>query len=350
MINTILVGNVFDRINDIPDQYVDLLVTSPPYWGQRNYGTAQWLGGDENCNHEAARIKTRYDYSMGPVQRAYDNADAKIYKSVCPDCGGVKVDEQLGSETTYQEYLDKMTTLFMMIRRIMKPDGSVWVNMGDTYVSGSQLSVLGKQNLPKKTLMQIPSRFAIRMTDDAGYILRNTVIWHKPNPFPSSDPTKFTNDFEYFYWFTLSGKYYFEQQKEPSVSVNDGRYKQPRIEYDGKGSELAKSGDNKYQKSFSVINELRNKRTVWNIPTAGSEGRKSGLHVAPYPERLIETPIKACSPEDGIVFDPFMGSGTTGAVARRLGRNYLGIDLNPEYARFAMNRIKNQAFQLELFR
>lgn len=361
MINSILVGNVFEVIKSLPDDFVDCVVTSPPYWGMRNYGTYNWEGGNPECNHDSALVKNRYDYSMGEIQRAYDNANAKLYKDVCPDCGARKIDYQLGNEPTYQEYLDKMIQLFAEIKRVLKTSGSVWVNLGDTYStkpigiyngkSSDSTASSGdidktKSGIPNKSQIMVPERFAIRMIDDLGYIKRNTVIWHKPNPFPTSVLDRFTNDFEYIFFFTKSPRYYFEQQLEPAKSstIERLKYGLGETKYNKEG--IVKGGINtlakpREAKPLRERDRYRNKRCVWTIPTASSEGKVSGDHVAPYPEKLIETPIVASCPEGGIVLDPFMGSGTTGVVAKKFRRNFIGIELNQRYAENAMIRINS---------
>lgn len=363
MINTILVGDVFETIKSIPDNYVDVTITSPPYWGLRNYGTAMWEGGREDCSHSSAKIKTRFDYKFTGFQEKWKSSDAAIFKNECPDCGAVQKDFQLGNEPHFNMYIDKLILLFSEIKRITKPAGSIWVNLGDTYSTkpvgrvtninlrhkpSSESGNLDKSNcgIPKKSQCMLPERFAIRMVDELQYIKRNTIIWKKPNPFPSSATDRFTNDFEYFFFFTKQDKYYFEQQLEQAEKStlerlryglrDNGKYNNDIIS--GHTNTLHKPRDGREPTERDMF---RNKRTVWNIATASTEGGKSGNHVAPYPEKLIETPILACCPVDGIVFDPFMGSGTTGAVAKKLNRNWLGCELNSKYADLAITRINN---------
>ncbi len=303
-LNSIYVGDVLDVLKTLPSESVDCAITSPPYWGQRDYGTAAWSGT-------------------------------------------VRTDNQLGRESTHSEYLIKLINVFSEIKRVVKDTGSVWVNLGDVYASRNIVDdVTGITNL-RKSQIQIPTRFSIRMTDELGYILRNTVIWHKPNVFPSSAKDRFTDDFEYFFFFTKNQKYYFEQQFEPlaesSIARTDYGWKGKKL-LDGKSWNGLKHTD-KMGSRFAPANG-RNKRAVWTIPNAGSEAVSTGEHVAPYPERLIETPILACCPTGGVVLDPFMGSGTTGAVAKSLGRNFVGIDLNQNYANAAMLRIDNTQVRL----
>jgi len=182
----------------------------------------------------------------------------------------------------------------------------------------------------------IPFRFAIEMVN-RGWILRNTLIWHKPNGMPSSVVDRFTVDFEYLFFFTKSKTYHFEQQFEPfqSNEYDRGRMAKARTEYGGKWAQ-ASGGAIKTQRAFVAGHRQgRNKRCVWPIPTRPY----SGAHFAVYPETLCITPIQAGCPHGGIVLDLFAGSGTTLKAARRLGRHYLGIELNPEYIQLAQKRL-----------
>ena len=205
--------------------------------------------------------------------------------------------------------------MFDEVWRVLKPKGTCWVNLGDTYGTQSggmregkvhrNTSFEGQLHQPKsihKCLLQIPSRFALAMVDN-GWILRNEIIWFKRNAMPCSVKDRFTVDFEKLYFFTKNTRYYFTQQREPLSSGSDSLG--------------------------------RNNRCVWDVPTKPLKCK----HRAAFPEQLIETPIRAGCPENGIVLDPFMGSGTTAIVAQRLGRRYLGIELNPDYVKLAEKRI-----------
>ncbi len=187
--------------------------------------------------------------------------------------------------------------------------------------------------------MQIPARFSIAMIE-SGWILRNEIVWHKPNCLPSSAADRFTVDFEKVFFFVKSRKYFFNQQLEP---LRD-RERLERPIFSSKKRQ-------KYRGvSFSAINHktfdtsrlrmlekgLRNKRSVWRIGTA----RFAGKHFAVYPPKLIETPIKAGCPENGIVLDPFIGSGTTAVVAKRLNRRFIGVELNRRYIKIANERLR----------
>jgi len=302
MNNQVIQGDCLEVLKTLPDESVDMVITSPPYWALRDYG----------------------------------------------------VDGQLGLETTFQEYITKLCDIFDEVKRVLKKEGTCWVNIGDTYNSGGNYRVdsddkpakidhiqrgrvkvdTKEQGLPNKCLIQIPSRFAIEMTN-RGWILRNEIIWHKPNCMPSSVTDRFTVDFEKLFFFTKSKKYYFEQQLEP--------YTEPINRW---GGTMVKriNGSDEYGvaqriRDYRPVKEGKNKRTVWSINTKSF----SEAHFAVYPEKLCETPIKAGCPIGGIVLDPFFGAGTTGLVAKKLGRDYVGIELNPEYIDIINKRLSQQS-------
>lgn len=279
-------GNCLEILKIFSDESIDCVVTSPPYWALRDYG----------------------------------------------------ISGQLGLEPTFQEYIDKLVAIFDEVKRVLKKTGTCWVNLGDTY-SGEKIgNTNGKwqkintnsfkkqrQNITAKSLLQIPSRFAIAMTDN-GWILRNEIIWYKPNAMPSSAKDRFTNDFEKLFFFTKSKKYYFETQWEKAIiGYNNSKFTT------GKTFEAHKNTSLKERKE----SDKRLKRAVWKIPTRPFKE----AHFAVFPEKLVEPMIKAGCAIGGVVLDPFMGSGTTGLVAKKLQRHYIGIELNPEYIKIAEKRI-----------
>ncbi len=270
-LNTVRCGDALPVLRTLPAESVHMAITSPPYWCLRDYG----------------------------------------------------ISGQLGLEPTYEEYLAKLCAVFDAVKRVLRPDGTLWVNLADSYGSsdgGPPSSFVSKSrrlsftlpprprnDIPRKSLCLIPSRFAVAMVR-RGWLLRNVLIWHKPNAAPESVTDRFTNDFEYLFFFAKSRHYYFQQQFEPAT------YPHSRYSKDG----------------------MRNKRSVWTIPTKGFKGN----HFAVYPEALVETPIRACCPEGGVVLDPFLGAGTTAVAAQRLGRQWIGIELNPAYAALAEQRLQ----------
>ena len=300
-VNKIYCGDALDILKTLPNESIDMVITSPPYYGLRDYG----------------------------------------------------VEGQLGLEKTFQEYLDNLILIFNEVKRVLKAEGTCWVNLGDSY-SGSNIKYQGqkpgKTNLPNKSLLQIPSRFAIMMVDN-GWILRNEIIWHKPNCMPSSVNDRFTVDYEKLFFFTKNKKYYFEQQKElmKTTDIKPSRGSKGVIGQDNLGLRkqdlIGRNDYTGFNDRYNPPNDLmRNKRSVWSINTKPLKE----THFATFPEELIETPIKAGCPENGVVLDVFMGSGTTGMVAKRLNRNYIGIDLKEDYCKLARKRINKVYYQMKL--
>lgn len=297
----IILGDCLEVMQGMDDESVDCVITSPPYWGLRDYDT----------------------------------------------------EGQLGLETDFNEYIDKLCAIFDEVKRILKLTGSCWVNIGDSYnanyrggdfgsASAKQRSNKGTVKFMKRTgfsdkcLVQIPSRFAIAMTY-RGWILRNEIIWHKPNAMPASIKDRFTVDYEKVFFFTKSKKYYFEQQLEPlamSTAVDrrtlSGNFTEKRP---GRGfTGLASRGGGMLRPNQNG----RNKRSVWSISTKPLKDS----HFATFPKALVEPMVKAGCPEGGIVLDPFFGAGTTGVVAKKLNRAYIGIEINPDYIKIAEQRLR----------
>ena len=343
----IITGDCLKELKNLPNESVNCCVTSPPYFNLRDYG----------------------------------------------------VDGQIGMEDTPEEFIKKLTEVFREVRRVLKDDGTLWVNIGDSYCNSNgyaraseefqrsgrndalandrSLSVLHEAGFKTKDLMGIPWMLAFALRED-GWYLRQDIIWHKPNPMPESVKDRCTRSHEYIFLLSKSPHYYFdyEEIQEDSVCADDRRAGKGRIGYSGKRDET--SGMNK---SFVVISDKRNKRDVWeseykNLQYNGQPNhsmhkrRAEGLpdieyekrnkrdvwsvttkaikeaHFATFPEDLIEPCIKAGCPVGGVVLDPFFGSGTTGRVAQRLNRGYIGIELNPEYVEISKNRTNNTQMTL----
>lgn len=292
-------------LKKLPDESVDSIVTSPPYYALRDYG----------------------------------------------------VKGQIGLERNFTEYLEKLFAVFDEAKRVLKQSGTCWVVIGDTYggsaasgklinsrklknnKSNHSLSKTHNKGKYAKCLLQIPARFAIGMIE-RGWILRNEIIWHKPNLLPQSMRDRFTMDFEKIFFFTKSKKYFFKQQFEPLK--NPDRLKRRYFNPDNKHKwwnpdlKLPVNPVSMEKSRAKALQVGRNKRSVWTIGTR----RFSGNHFAVFHEKLIETPIKAGCPIDGIILDPFIGSGTTAIVAKRLGRNYIGVDVNFDYVKMSVRRVK----------
>jgi len=268
-------------------------------------------------------------------------------------------DGQIGLEQTVGEYVNNIVDVFAHVWDILEDDGTVWLNLGDSYYNyrpgkgqalNKQTVSNTNQDLPttcarrgnkqeglkEKDLIGIPWRVAFAL-QDFGYTLRQDIIWHKPNPMPESVRDRCTKAHEYIFLFSKQSQYYFNNEaiKEPSIhagrilNYDESKYK------DENGN--AKKGYETHVTGKREIKETKNKRSVWNI----SVKHYKGAHFATFPKELVEPCILAGSKEGDIVFDPFMGSGTTAQVAKQLGRQYLGCELNPEYEKLQQERINN---------
>ena len=358
-VNTILQGDVIERLKDIEDNTIQCVVTSPPYWGLRDYGTATWIGGDEDCSHKRESKKSEKTITGHKNFEEMNGVGDAIYKTKCHRCGATREDEQLGLEETPEEYVENMVKVFREVRRTLKDDGTLWLNLGDTYVANKGNSKAGfneryfgkkfktdKQsdtykntnitiknpNAPKN-LVGIPWRVAFALQQD-GWYLRQDIIWHKPNPMPESVTDRCTKSHEYIFLLTKSANYYYDAEsiKEKTLTndnTNRDRDKDRLNNTPGR-TRMAGLKTNNYEK--------RNKRSVWKINTKPYKD----AHFAVFPEKLPELCIKAGSKKGDIVLDPFFGSGTTGFVAQRLYRKWLGIELNPEYIKIANKRFVQQ--------
>ena len=347
--NQILQGDCLEVLKDIPDGIVNCCVTSPPYYGLRDYGTGTWVGGDADCPHRrTSKYSEKTITGHGQAELAGNVGDA-IYKAVCPLCGAVRVDKQIGLEETPDEYIDKLVRVFREVKRVLTDDGTLWINIGDTYNGAKKgnTEINKHQNVvtdefekkkwagaKEKDLIGIPWMLAFALRAD-GWYLRQDIIWQKPNPMPESVKDRCTKSHEYIFLLAKNSHYYFDYEaiQEESKWKDDPRAGEGRIAYEGKRTEGGVE-NTKAQESFVTINEKRNKRDVWNVAVSAI----SEAHFATYPEKLIEPCILAGCPKGGLVLDPFFGSGTTGRVAIGLDRDYLGIELNPEYIEIANRR------------
>ena len=298
----ILHGSCLDRLKDLEDQSINTCITSPPYWGLRDY------------NGES---------------------------------------EQLGLEETPEEFVENLVNVFREVKRVLRDDGTVWLNLGDSYSSGGRTTTTNQtlrgnkdygvtrpkpsEGIKPKDLIGIPWRVAFALQAD-GWYLRQDIIWHKPNPMPESVRDRCTKAHEYIFLLSKNAKYYFDNEaiKEDAVAKDRAAgNKVPQKGTDQPFSEtkqgLIKAQQKKYQK--------RNKRSVWTVTTKPFKG----AHFATFPMDLIEPCVLAGCPEGGTVLDPFAGSGTTGIVAVNHNRNSVLLELNEEYIEIAKKRIKEQA-------
>lgn len=275
--NFIVNDSAEKALKRMPENFVRTVVTSPPYLGQRDYGVSGQIGAD--CSPDA--------------------------------------------------YVKDIVRVFSEVRRVLKDDGTLWLNLGDKYMDGA--------------LMGMPWRVALALVND-GWCLRSDIIWHKPNAMPSSVKNRPTTDHEYIFMFSKSKSYYFDADsiREPHVTFSESsRMKGGRSHFGqrngtpelGKNSGKSNLHNGRWDQAFHPMG--RNKRTVWSVPL----GKFRGAHFAVFPEKLIEPCILAGSAVGELVLDPFFGSGTTGVVALNNSRRFIGIELNEEYCDMARNRL-----------
>ena len=362
---TLYVGDVLDVLRELPSASIDCCVTSPPYWGLRDYGTGSWEGGDPECDH--AQTVARHEGGRAGVDgfngsRAADSDKGAIqYRDVCGKCCATRVDQQLGLEATPQEYVARMVDVFREVRRVLANHGTLWLNLGDSYAHSLRQSgaahagkmtqgskgviTSGFKPLPagmkEKDLVGIPWRVAFALQAD-GWYLRSDIIWSKSNPMPESVTDRPTKSHEYVFLLTKSPRYFFDQEavREQSVGPDRG----PGMTRGITGPHAEQAGlDRRERRTAALPAGNRNIRSVWEIATQPY----AEAHFATFPQELPRRCIKAGSPKDGIVLDPFMGSGTTALVARNLGRRSIGIELNPDYCQLAATRLSQQSLLTE---
>lgn len=296
--NCILAGDCVEQLKTLPDKIFDCCVTSPPYYGLRDYG----------------------------------------------------VDGQIGLEETPEAYIERLVNVFREVKRVLKDDGTLWLNIGDSYCGtgnkgdlkdpkyadgrNGQAVAINRDvaGCKHKDLIGIPWMLAFALRAD-GWYLRQDIIWHKPNPMPESVTDRCTKSHEYVFLLSKSPKYYYDNQ-----AISEPTKTRDNINRDRDSTKLNNTPCRTRMAGLKTNNyERRNRRDVWTIPTKPVKE----AHFATYPEKLVEPCILAGSREGGIVLDPFFGSGTTGIVAMRYGRRFVGCELNPEYIEIANRRTNN---------
>lgn len=324
----------------LADKCVHTVVTSPPYYGLRDYGTAKWIGGNSECDHKPD-IKPRDERPRNNLTGGLDYMKAKdpVYRDICGKCGAIRQDSQLGLEPTPDEYIANLVAVFRKCKRILRDDGTLWVNIGDSFAGSgcgtndyrteksrsiNKSDVMFSKRPPQqkelpgckpKDLIGIPWMLAFALRAD-GWYLRSDIIWAKKNCMPESVKDRPTKSHEYIFLLSKSAKYYYDSEAIAEPSVRAGEYNNSSETH----SEYA-------MHRVVKVGETRNKRDVWTIATKPYKG----AHYATFNPELITPCILAGAPEGGIVFDPFVGSGTTVATAIQLGRRGVGIDLSFKY-------------------
>ena len=438
----VITGNVYDVLGTIKDKSVNCCVTSPPYWNLRDYGTGEWDGGDPECDHQQEAPRFNGPKQLNAQVSGHASIAEKNGRKTCHKCGAIRVDGQLGSEKLHdclgwatgnkcgECYICHMVGVFSGVKRVLRDDGVLWVNLGDSYASQGGPQVVQTRNanrsggsdtqngglsrtptngLKQKDLCGIPWRFALAMQAD-GWYLRCDVVWSKPNPMPESMTDRPTKSHEYIFMFSKSDRYYYDAD----AIREDGC---GRLDRSPQSKGRLGSGGKQYIEGAASLKEPagRNKRSVWEIATRAFPGE----HFAIFPDELPHTCILAACPQRvcaecgspwerivhtgnsehhcrpgcgcgadqkhgnqnwsggwqkygnynntaiatdkfkptcdcnadpvaGTVLDPFSGAGTTGVVCRDLGLNYIGIELNPEYAQMSRDRIADPDYEKKL--
>lgn len=378
-------GHVLDVLRTMESESVHCVVTSPPYWGLRSYKTElQVWGGDASCDHDWTLVtkpaSNGIDGSRGGAgcmsPDTMNNHEATatrrpIQSHVCQRCGAWR--GELGSEPTIELYAEHVVAIFREVRRVLRKDGTLWLNVGDSY-AGSGRGPTGKTGigdqerrqgfttdrrlgrgfraagyemrdtpavpgLKSKDLCLIPFRLALALQAD-GWWIRSDIVWAKPNPMPESVTDRPTRAHEYIFLLTKSPRYFYDADaiREPNTEGAIARFGNNHAmstagrKYEGMGGESLAA-------AATRMPEWRpnghNMRSVWTLPTESFEG----AHFATFPTELVKRCILAGSREGDLVLDPFVGSGTTVMVALRYGRRAIGIELNPEYVGMARRRI-----------
>lgn len=425
----IRVGNCLTELTKLKSGRFHCAVTSPPYFGLRDYGTGKWEGGDSKCDHKEYAPKrgksTLTSAGVGQTDQACAVlAQHRQYAKVCKKCGAQRVDDQIGLEESPEQYVAKLVTVFREIRRVLREDGTFWLNIGDTYAAGShtpggpkQQSNVGSyegfegqkyrkppKGLKPKDLIGIPWRVALALQAD-GWYLRADIIWHKRTPMPSSVRDRPTTAHEYLFLFAKSSRYFYDSVAVQERAVSGPGTKAGYAGYSERAEAMGRIASGNEKPGMVVMNAAtRNRRSVWTL----SNYNYKEAHFATYPPLLVKpcilagTSERGCCPDCGApmirltkrivahtrkaeggkqadytkdtgansalrdgheevvrstvgwksgcdcgnketvpcrVIDPFNGSGTTGAVACQLGRDYVGIELNPKYAAMAERRI-----------
>jgi DNA modification methylase len=424
-------ANALDYLKQMDDESVDCVVTSPPYYGLRSYEGADTVwGGDPKCEHNFSNSNAYFDnlrYRAGSKTSVGNNKKKEIFTgpevnyAFCEKCGAWY--GQLGLEPTVDMFIDHLLLITKEIKRVLKKTGTFFLNINDTY-SGSRCgrgdntlfqntrrkymadqiynkpSPQAHSRIPEKSLMLVPERLTIRMVDEQGWILRNKIIWSKPNALPSSAKDRFTNKWEYVFFFVKSRKYYFDldavrvplktNYKSFNYHVREaimGRLNQKfgsmysaseeeKTQYDRHGvrvynskysldmylspqdpiylkqklvrvasREVAKElFPNDQEKQQEIVNFVHDH---YSNPKGANPGDVCQVntkahkfaHFAVFPEALVEPLIKAGCPENGVVLDPFAGSGTTGVVAKKLNRNAILIEISEKYVEIIKQRL-----------
>jgi len=339
---SLICGDSKEAVLKLDDNSIDCIVTSPPYFNLRDYNTGYWEGGDEACDH--SRKRARNDHGRSNINNfhgsvAVDSDKGSIlYKDQCRKCGAKRIDRQIGLEETVKEYIEKLASVFGEAKRVLKSNGVVFLNIGDTWATKAGAGY------KKKDLLMVPFHLAIALQRDGWYV-RQAIIWHATNKMPESATDRCTNAHEYVFLLSKSPSYYFDYAAIQEPAAYDGR-KKTTLNAGGKYAKpmlpgvnppsINKNGGERWRFENGVA--IRRARSVWSIPTKAYRG----AHYAPMPVALAEKCIIAGCPVDGVVLDPFCGVSTTIVAALKNQRNAIGIDLSANFIELSHKRISDE--------
>jgi len=378
-------GDALEVLRYLPDESVDVVITSPPYWAKRDYGDATFtvFGGDPDCDHEWVgqevglqhenrnNVRGKQDEVVGARGTTRIKKYNKRTALICKKCGAWY--GQLGLEPTPQMFVEHLVEIFREVKRVLKPTGSLFVNIDDTWVGGGHGYGLGNDNDPKwngrsnvpkvawpdglkkKSLALVPELFAVKMVYDEGWILREKIIWAKKvhfykdrttkgNAMPESVRDRFSHSWEYIFHFTKRPKYYFDWKAvapEPSELTRERAKYRWRVGPHNKGELYPRSSREINEGIARKIREGDYKVRPNDVIQINVRPFKDA-HFAVFPPDVPELLIKVACPKDGVVLDPFAGAGTTLVVAEKLGRRWVGIEMNPDYCEIIRRRFERE--------
>jgi DNA modification methylase len=319
---TLYLGDVLEVLATMPDESVHCVVTSPPYWGLRDYGTGTWEGGSAECDHiqPVSFSKSTLGASTGgrstETHERSIGAQASPYREVCGKCGARRIDQQIGLEETPEQYVAKIVAVFREVRRVLRSDGTAWVNLGSSYAGGGrggnpEESEFRKQatnvgslidptpvpaGFKPKDMIPIPWMVAMALQAD-GWYLRSDIIWAKPNPMPESVTDRPTKAHEYLFLLSKSAKYFYDADAVREITGREAtadEYDDARKETWPSGGIERHAGSYKNAHAPALTHPSgRNRRTVWNIATEAFPG----AHFATFPRKLVQPCILAGCPE-----------------------------------------------------
>lgn len=368
---TLYSGDATTILAALPTGSAHCIVTSPPYWGLRDYGTGKWIGGDPDCPHLAAA------HRGGILQR-------------CRRCGAHREDLQHGLESTPDVYVDRLRGVFAELHRVLVETGTVWLNLGDSYsaappgrtrdpMRASTLSgrtaaaplresvrragVERTRAIPRKNLLGMPWRVAFALQRD-GWILRNAIVWHKPNAMPESVRDRVSNRYEMLFLLVKQQHYYFDLDPIRQPLARPDALTENTVIGDVHKGQKAGVEPAELRRGTAVYGKYHDTESFTGKPPGRAmrptgmrhsarhpQGKNPGdvwsistrplreAHFAAFPVDIPLRCIAAGCPEDGVVLDPFSGAATTGLAARQLGRSYIGIDLNPAFHEIGLRRL-----------